>query len=135
MRLAASAQRRRPRSLDDALLPLVNIVFLLMIFFLFVGRLGGVTPDKPAPGSRADIHATPAAPRVLELRADGRLRVDGREIAEADLAAQALAWRGQAIDVQAPADAAADRVLRLLSVLRQSGVGEVRLLTVRARSR
>jgi len=134
MRLGANQFRRRPRSLDDALLPLVNIVFLLMVFFLFVGRLGGVTPETPGPSSRADIHAAEAAPRVLELRADGRLRIDGREIAEAELAGEALAWRGAAIDVRAPADAAADRVLRLLGVLRQSGVGEVRLLTVRARS-
>ena len=130
----SSARRRRFRSLDDALLPLINIVFLLMVFFLFVGRVGGLPADEQGPRSRADRQATEAAPRRLELRADGRLLADGRETTEAELAVLALAWRGAAVDVRAPAEAAADRVMRLLGLLRQAGVGEVRLLTVRARS-
>ena len=41
----------RSRSLDDALLPLVNVVFLLMVFFLAAGRLGGPKPIDSAPQS------------------------------------------------------------------------------------
>lgn len=134
MRLSSQAPvRRRPRSLDDALLPLINVVFLLMVFFLFVGRLGGLQAEEQGPESRAALRSTAAAPRVLELRPDGSLLADGRALTEAELAVTALAWRGLAVDVRAPAGAAADRVLRLLGVLRQAGVGEVRLLTVRAR--
>ena len=125
--------KRRPRSLDDALLPLINIVFLLMVFFLLAGRLGGPMPGDADTRSQAEPQALEAAPLQLELRVGGRLVLGGLEFADGELAVRALAWRGQAVDLRASGDAPADRVLRLLGALRQAGVGEVRLLTVRER--
>lgn len=126
---------RRPRSLDDALLPLINIVFLLMVFFLFAGRLGGGQPPERAPVSQgARGPALDAAPRRLELLADGRLRIGAERFTEAELPARLVAWQGLPVDLHSTAEAPAERVLRVLGVLRAAGVGEVRLLTVRPRA-
>lgn len=124
---------RRPRGLDDALLPLINVVFLLMVFFLLAGRLGGPMAGAEDPRSQSQPQALDAAPLQLELRVGGRLVAGGEEFGDAELALRALAWRGQAVDLRAAGDAPADRVLRLLGALRQAGVGDVRLLTVRER--
>ncbi len=121
---------QRPRSLDDALLPLVNVVFLLMIFFLSAGRLSGPRPDAVAPQSSRD-EARTAAARVLELRSDGQLSVDGDVFADADLPLRAAAWQGTPLDVKAAGQVQADRVLRLMAVLRAAGVRELRLLTIK----
>lgn len=124
-------RRARPRSLDEALLPLVNVVFLLMVFFLASGRFDAAKPAANAPRSaQADIPR--AAPRVLELNADGTLSLQAQRFSEAELPRRALDWQGAALDVRAAADLPAQRVLHLLAVLRSAGVNEVRLLTVKA---
>jgi biopolymer transport protein ExbD len=133
VKLGHAPRAARPRSLDDALLPLVNVVFLLMVFFLSAGRFGAPRPEAATPESaRAEARATAA--RVLELRADGLLASGGDVFAETDLAARAIAWQGQPLDVKATGKVPAARVLRLLTVLRGVGVREVRLLTVKGGS-
>ena len=125
------ARRKRSLSLDDALLPLVNVVFLLMIFFLSSSHFGAPKPGRATPASqRADARAT-AAPRVLELREGAVLALADEVFADSQLAARALAWQGQPLDLRAAGEVPAERVLRLLATLREAGVSDVRLLTVR----
>lgn len=123
-------RRRRPRQLDDALLPLINIVFLLLVFFLSVGRLDGPEPQDRMPTGRPP-DSTAAAPRLLVLREDGQLSLDGSLFSRQELPLRAANWAGQALDLRAPASAPATEVLAILGTLRQSGVQEIRLLTVR----
>lgn len=125
-------QPRHPRSrtLDDALLPLVNVVFLLMVFFLSASRLGAARPAADAPESAA-AEERAAAVRVLELRGSAELALQGEVFADAQLAARAPAWQGMPLDVRAGGGVPAERVLRVLAVLRTAGVNDVRLLTLR----
>ena len=48
--------------MEDALLPLINLVFLLLMFFIVAGQLAG-EPLPELPGSQSSPHssATPAA--------------------------------------------------------------------------
>lgn len=124
-------RRARPRSLDEALLPLVNIVFLLMVFFLASGRFAVTQPAAGAPRS-AQAGTPTAAPRVLQLHEDGSLSLQAQRFSEAELPRRALDWQGAPLDVRAAAGLPAQRVLHLLAVLRDAGVSEVRLLTVKA---
>lgn len=126
----AHAARPRSRSLDDALLPLVNVVFLLMVFFLSSGRIGALRPQASTPQSARNQTAV-AAPRVLELRSNGQLAVGDELFADAQLPGRALGWRDTAVDVRASGEVQAERVLRLLAILRGAGVSDVRLLTVK----
>lgn len=124
-------RRARPRSLDEALLPLVNIVFLLMVFFLASGRFEVAKPAASAPRS-VQAGSPTAAPRVLELHDDGSLSLQSQRFSEAELPRRARDWQGAPLDVRAAAGLSAQRVLHLLAVLRAAGVSEVRLLTVKA---
>jgi len=126
----AKPRRPRSRSLDDALLPLVNVVFLLMVFFLSAGRFGAATPVTGTPQSQRAESGT-AAPRVLELRSGGLLAMQGELFGDAELAGRCLNWLGSPLDVRAAGDVPAERVLRLLAILRGAGLRDVRLLTVK----
>ena len=61
-----------PRRLNVTLLPMINVVFLLLIFFLLAGRMG---PAEPVPVTPPDIRAEAEAVGefTLWLGADGRL--------------------------------------------------------------
>ena len=126
---------RRPRrasSDDDRVLPLINIVFLLLIFFMIAGQLSSrdlfeVTP----PETETSTEDTAQDPQIL-IAADGRLALDGEAIDEARLLdrLQALA-AVQKTSVRLKADAKADAagVARLLRQMKDAGVADVRLVT------
>ncbi|MCG8693196.1 MAG: biopolymer transporter ExbD, partial [Minwuiales bacterium] len=51
------------RSDDDRILPLINVVFLLLIFFMLAGRLSAGDPFRVDPP--ASVSADPAEQRDL----------------------------------------------------------------------
>ena len=125
---------RRRTSEDDRILPLINVVFLLLIFFMVAGRLAASDPfaiEPPASGSEGA-----AEPRdlVVLLGADGRLALDGQEMAKAALAA-AVAQRlaaagGLPVRHKAGGRTEADAVVAVMELLREAGVERLQLLTV-----
>lgn len=128
-------QRARQPIREDGLLPLINIVFLLLIFFMVVGRLSAVDPfpiDPPASSSHAPAPADQDS--LVALGPQGRLALDGIEMTEEDLLS-ALAdrvGRRESVQVHIKADGAADAVMlvALMERLRQTGLTEVTLLAV-----
>lgn len=120
----------RERAMEGAVLPLINVVFLLMIFFLMVGQMGQSGGEHAAPQSWLSEKNSAAAPRVVRLLSNQSLDASGIFISDEGLAEEAADWGAVPVDVQAGADIPADRVLRVLNTLYADGVGDVRLLTV-----
>lgn len=129
-----TTERRRQR---EPIGPLVDIVFLLLVFFLLAGTLEPAQPievDPPESGQAASMAAGPM--RVL-LAADGRIGFEGRVLDVQALAA-AIGARSspdmlRSVQVEADGDAAAGLVLALLKQLRSLGFRELALVT-RSRS-
>ncbi|MDF0751605.1 biopolymer transporter ExbD [Marinobacter sp. 71-i] len=114
--------------LEDALLPLINLVFLLLMFFIVAGQLSD-TPLPDLPGSGQQIgNEQPHAD--LTVTADGEWKVDGRPVAT-----QGLPDVLPAPDDESPLKIAAERDIAmsdlesLLRVLEENGYREVILLT------
>lgn len=141
---------RARRTAREPVVPLINIVFLLLLFFLLAGRLRGPEHfDIEIPASRAQATAAPPlgaapidAPRavVVQLAADGRLALDGRPIALSPLVSE-LAARGRAgdgragaagvkVELRADARTQARHLLPLLAGLRDAGTGDIELVTL-----
>lgn len=125
--------RRRPRT-DVDMVPMINFAFLLLIFFMLVGRFGPLDPFPVAP-PRAAAGPVEIAPEteVLLLGADGALAFGRERIGASGLAARAIRWKlahpAQALPIKADAAADAARLVELLETLRAAGVAEVRLMT------
>lgn len=136
--MTAARRRRRPgrrRASEAQALPLVNIVFLLLVFFMAAGRLAPPDPVALAPPASGQTGVDPAAPMTLALSADGQVFLDGAEVARDGLSA-ALRERvaeGAAVDVSVRADggAPAAALAALLATLDEAGVGAARLIVVR----
>lgn len=113
---------------EDALLPLINLVFLLLMFFIVAGQLTneplpelpGTTPQQQARSPDAD----------LMVRADGQWLVNGQA-----LTGGALLDALPVPDDDQPLKIAADQSLTmtdletLLQLLEQGGYAQVLLLT------
>ncbi len=122
---------RRRRASDDNLIPLINVVFLLLIFFMVAGQFGQPLPDHiAAPASTSDQRLE-MAPVSLRLDRDLRLTLNDRPVTVDSLAAglQELATDPAALRVVLKADRAirAADLDAVLQVLRAQGIARVTL--------
>lgn len=124
----------RERDSESGLIPLINVVFLLLIFLMLSGSLSqrDVFPvEPPTADSGAPL---PSEPLVLLVAADGRLAVAGRQVSEAELLALVGPEAGdaaRALSLKADAGVEAATLVALLEKLRRSGVGVITLVTGR----
>ncbi|MGB7302334.1 MAG: biopolymer transporter ExbD [Burkholderiaceae bacterium] len=137
-------QVTRKRESDDRLIPLINVVFLMLIFFLLAGSIRPPDPfDVTLPQSNSE-QARPRDAMVLLVGPDGRLSVDGAVLEEGrpDALSQALAahWRGtdptdnpqlRKIEIRADQQLPIARLRLILSAVSGAGADEVSLITQR----
>lgn len=117
----APAPRRAPR---ESIVPMINVVFLLLVFLLLTAEIAPAPPVQIVPPT-ADV-ARPAmqGAAVLHLPADGTV-VFGSLAGPAAIAALPA---GAEVEIRADARLPASRLAALLPQLAQAG--SVRLVTV-----
>jgi biopolymer transport protein ExbD len=120
---------RRRRSLPESIIPMINVVFLLLIFFLMSARLAppaAVKVDLPT----AESEESTVEDHVLYLDKDGLAVGDLR----GDAALQALAQIGpdQVLTLRADAALPGAEVAKALAKLASFGITQVEL-AVRAK--
>lgn len=119
---------------DDRILPLINVVFLLLIFFMVVGSLSASDPFQIDPPKSAN--GDPGDPKdvVLLIGADGKLALDGAVLDAAGLLPavtdKLAAAPDREVHVKADRGAEAAAVVGILETLRRAGAEKVRLMTV-----
>jgi biopolymer transport protein ExbD len=114
--------------------PLIDVVFLLLIFFLLVGTAAPPEPIKVDPATSESDDGPVNGELVVLLSADGRLAFEGQELERTALA-RALRQRlaeGAQPTVQLKADArlSAQEVIAVLDLLRGAGIDDLVLLTM-----
>lgn len=127
---------KRTTSDDERILPLINIVFLLLIFFMLAGKLAATDPIKVDPPHSASEAAVEKRELVVIAGGDGRLAFDGALIEKTGLqaAVREKLDGGSVSEVWLKADGGAntDDIVAVMDILRQAGVEELKLLTIRA---
>lgn len=116
---------------DDRILPLINVVFLLLIFFMVVGRLSAADPFEIVPTRSASEVATANEPMLLAIGPGGELALNGALIDEAALVAKLTSAETPSIRIKSDGRADAAHVVALLERLRLAGIPSVRLMTIR----
>lgn len=126
-------RQKRRSDPDERILPLTNVVFLLLIFFMLVGRLASPTPFEIEPPD--SVSETPVRGQGIEIQitADGRLALDGTVLPSDEFKA-AVAERlreGRTTPVRLKADGAvaATQVVDAMHILRDAGVEDLALVT------
>lgn len=115
-----------PRAdVGESVAPMINVVFLLLIFFLMAATLRTPAAFETRPPASTTKDRAARAPELL-ISAEGRAAyrdVEGLEAALAAIAAEAPARAAIRADAQAPARLVAQAARRL----RERGVAEIEL--------
>jgi biopolymer transport protein ExbD len=133
MKLTSRNQPAELANIDDRIMPLINIVFLLLIFFLVAGVIKEVEPlEVEPPVSTANAEAAPAD-LTIYISPDGRIAL-GDEIlpddtAQIDLGMAVSADPDQSIRIIADQGVDTVKVIEILDTLRASGSTRVKLVT------
>jgi biopolymer transport protein ExbD len=135
MKLATPYRHRNREHLGA----LVDIVFLLLVFFMLAGRI--TSPDPLAvkpPESTAEAAVDQGEIRIV-LTADGRVALNDKQVERDSLGLllkpQLAAEPNATIDLKADAEVATGEVIRVMKVLRDAGVKSVHVLTQKANRR
>jgi biopolymer transport protein ExbD len=132
-------QRARKADSEDGILPLINVVFLLLIFFMLAGRLTQAAPFSVEPPASAEAGAAlrPGADQPREatmlVSADGRMALNGTPLDPAALR-QAIAGEIASrpdlpVILKADGAAEASAVVAVMERLRDAGVRRLQLFT------
>lgn len=127
---------KRPKPAADSeanLIPLINVVFLLLIFFMLAGRLAPTESLALDPLRSNSPQSARAAPLVLLIDRTGQISLDGELLDETTLAervAERLADGPSHLQVKADATLEALRLVDLLERLRTAGAEDIDLLTL-----
>ncbi|MEM8790178.1 MAG: biopolymer transporter ExbD [Pseudomonadota bacterium] len=121
---------RRQLTYDDSILPLINVVFLLLIFFMVVGKLSANDPFEVIPPQSISDGEAAQQDLTIAVGAEGELALSGKLVTEEELVAAVKAAEQGEFRIRADSRASAATVVALIDTLRSNGVASVRLLTV-----
>ncbi|EPX75451.1 ExbD/TolR family protein [Salipiger mucosus] len=122
---------RRQKPQREPTIALINVVFLMLVFFLVAGTVARPLDGEVSLVRTAELEGAPP-PDALVIHADGRLGWRGEDVASAE------AWlEGLSEDQRAVARLVPDRELpasELVAIgrrLREAGAQEIRIVTQR----
>ncbi|MDJ0956289.1 MAG: biopolymer transporter ExbD [Arenicellales bacterium] len=122
---------------EVTMVPMVNVVFLLLIFFMLVGRIApNDSLDISLPVSSSEQAQSDELTQIV-IAADGRMVLNGDELdmpaligVVTDMVTEESTTR---FELKADANLEANRLILVMEVLRQAGVQELALVTERVR--
>jgi biopolymer transport protein ExbD len=124
----------RPRNDDDRILPLINVVFLLMIFFMLAGRISALDPFPVEPPHSASAGSNDHQETIVLVSADGRLAIDGRVMEKKGFATAIADWvtvnKDGRVRLKADSNTEATKIVEIMEIMREAGVKKLRLITL-----
>lgn len=125
---------QRPRNTEENVLPLINVVFLLLIFFMLAGAMTAADPFEVEPPKTKNAVADEIQPKLVVISAEGRYALQGKEVGRDELLAMAADWARQEepppVRIKADGRLPADDLIELLGGLGAAGLEQVKLLTL-----
>ncbi|MEM1005931.1 MAG: biopolymer transporter ExbD [Pseudomonadota bacterium] len=116
---------RRARA--ESIVPMINVVFLLLIFFLMTSNLATPEPFEVTPPNAA-FQAEPEVERILYVDKTGRTAFEGHEGDAAFTVLSDISTTDSVIQIRADAELEAKAMAGLLRRLATAGLTRVELV-------
>ncbi|MFD2112003.1 ExbD/TolR family protein [Thiorhodococcus fuscus] len=124
---------------DEQLIPLINVIFLMLIFFMLSGRIAPSDPfeiEPPVSTEAPQAQAPEPRQRTLLIGADGARALDGEALDAQRLRERLAAWRQddpeRELRIKADAGLTARQFQETLVLLRGLGIERITLLATPA---
>lgn len=125
---------RRPDQTEERILPLINVVFLLLIFFMIAGNLTATEPFEVEPPASNSGKAHKPDPTVILMGTNGRFAYDNEALTRAQVLERIGAMVDQnpkaRITLKIDERLSGNQLVRFTRALYQAGVEKLRLLTL-----
>lgn len=123
----------KKRQVFDPILPLINIVFLLLIFVMMMSRVEGTDGYDVSPPISTSNNPAGQRDTLLVLSRDGRVQLDDVEMDSAALMKYAQDQKrdrpNEIVKIKADAEVDAMQLISLMESLRSGGIENLVLLT------
>ncbi|UTW58792.1 biopolymer transporter ExbD [Kordiimonas sp. SCSIO 12603] len=114
----------------ENVIPLINVVFLLLIFFMIAGQISRPEMlDVMAPSVQAEADIAGMEDRLL-VNADGKVALSDKEIPLENITTALIAKDGKTLLVKIDKNCTRNCFLPVLRALQKAGHKSVRLITV-----
>lgn len=120
--------RRRSSAPVDSTIPLINIAFLLMAFFMLIGRMDATAPFQVLPPESAAGTALPQGGATVSVSAEGNLALDGVPAEAAEVLDSLSEGSPALVRINAHAYAELAHVLPLATAIEGLGVPRIVLV-------
>lgn len=124
---------KRTKGSDEHILPLINVVFLLLIFFMIAGKLTPSDPFKITPSTSISSTKTIPDSAIIHMGKKGEITFQNVAVTQEQLkekVEQFLKDTPKAkIRLKVDAEHPAGKVLTLMTTLRDFGVEKISLIT------
>ncbi|KUO55019.1 MAG: hypothetical protein APF80_10375 [Alphaproteobacteria bacterium BRH_c36] len=134
MRLRAVQVKKQPA---ENMIPLINIVFLILIFFLVASALRPFSDREVRLAESSEAKSPGAGTRMAVLREDGSIFVSGARVSQEQLQIQLAEWAkddpSRGVTLVADRDMDAGALIAIVTSANVAGVRDVKLLTRKAR--
>lgn len=118
----------------DNILPMINIVFLLLIFFMLAGALQSADIFEIEPVTSLAGQDDVLGPQTILISADGRFGIGDHQLSRDEVLQTVKTWQADTPDVtvrvKADGGTSAAGFVRLMEGLRALGIKELQLLTL-----
>lgn len=135
MQLGKTIQHKKPNQ-DDNLIPLINIVFLMLIFFMVAGHISESDPIQVQPPASVSESQSEVKPLTIVVSTEGEIAVGQEQVTKDTLSAVITQHFEQAADpqsfrllVKVDANLAVEELQQVLSLIKQTGIKRIALAT------
>jgi biopolymer transport protein ExbD len=130
--LVIRLKRKNKRHTEENLIPLINIVFLILVFFLAAGMLRSFKEENIKPATANLSHNTERPVGPVLIGANGQITVHGIEYDQKTLLGilQGRVSLGitNPLPVIADKDLAADKLVEVIETAKMAGIKKIRLV-------
>jgi len=124
--------RSPPRTPPESIIPLIDVVFFLLVFFMLIGRMDATAPFDVTPALATSGQDMPGGGITLSIGAQGQIALDGSAMEEPALLealrAKVAAEPARLIRVNAHHAAHLSEVLPLVAAIEAMGAKDVVLV-------
>ena len=120
----------------ENMVPLINIVFLILIFFLIAANIRPFADDSVNLAESVHAGSSEFSQRMLIVRSDGSIHSGGVKLEDDQIALKLDEWtknKTEPVVLIADRDSEAARVIHLIAKARSAGLSNVRLITQQQR--